>query len=238
MDSISEKDSSKSLILKELKNTKYCGNLKFMKSEYMKKSYSKLLLASENNILYHKNLIKHTNNIYTKYYYSKLLTQHAELIKKSINKTEELLGYLCKNTKKNTINNLKHDLLILHTFEYQTYREALNILSEIKIFYKNIHKYDIEDQIDILNYKTNLAGIEYLKTKLNNNNMRNESNQVEDIIVKYKITHDDNLLNDIIEIEKKTNIEEFTNITYNSYNKNTILILILFIGIVYFNVNR
>ena len=193
MNSINEKDFSKSFNINELYDNNNCQYVKFMKSYYFKKSYPKLLLASENNISFYRNLIIKTNSIYNKYYYSKLLVKHAELIKKHINKIEELLGYLCKNTKINTINDLKHDLLILHIFEYQTYKNALNILSEIKIFYKHLHRYDIEDQIDILNYKTNLAGIEYLKTKLNNNNMIIELKQVEEILEKYKLTHNDNL---------------------------------------------
>ena len=158
-------------------------------------------MTSDNNISYYKNLIKNTKNIYTKYYYIKLLIQHAELIKKNIDKTDELLNYLCKNTKKETINNLKYDLLILHILEYQSYKDALNVLSEIKIFYKNIHKYDIENQIDILNYKTNLAGIEYVKVKLEYNNKLNEAKKVEEIINNYKISHDDNILDKIKEIE-------------------------------------
>lgn len=229
MNSINEKDFSKSFNINELYDNNNCQYIKFMKSDYLKKSYPKLLLASENNISFHKNLIKKTNSTYNKYYYSKLLVKHAELIKRTIDKIEELLGYLCKNTKITTINDLKHDLLILHIFEYQSYKEALNILSEIKIFYKNLHKYDIEDQIDTLNYKTNLAGIEYLRTKLNNNNMLNELKQVEEILEKYKVTHDDNLLNEIIIIEKNTKVEEgFTNIKSKpSYNIIVILVLIM-----------
>lgn len=233
MNSINEKDFSKSFNLNEL-YINNCNYLKFMKSDYIKKSYSQLLLASENNITFHKNLIKKTNSIYNKYYYSKLLVKHAELLKREIDKIEELFGYLCKNTKSKTINDLKHDLLILHIFEYQTYKNALNILSEIKIFYINLHKYDIEDQIDVLNYKTNLAGIEYLKTKLSNNNMLNETKRVEEILSEYKNTHDDNLLNEIIEIEKKTKIEEFTNIKYNTNYINIILFLILIMIFFYF----
>ena len=62
--------------------------------------------------------------------------------------------------------------------------------------------------------KTNLAGIEYLKTKLENNNMINEAKRVEEILGKYKITHDDNLLNEIIEIEKNQKVEKFTNVMF------------------------
>ena len=219
---MNEKDYSKTINLKKL-NNKSCSYFKLMKSKYMKNSYSQLLLASENNISYHKNLINYTNSTYTKYYYSKLLVQHAELIKKQIREIEELLEYLSKNTE-TEINDLKHDLLIMHSYEYITYKNAFNILSEIKIFYKNLHKYDIEDQIDILNYKINLAGIEYLKTKLENNNMINEAKEVENILNKYKMTHDNNLLDRIIEIEK--NIEGFTNVKYKS-NNHVILFLIL-----------
>ena len=198
---MNEKDYSKTINLKKLNNN-HCSYFKLMKSEYMKNSYSKLLLASENNISYHKNLINYTNSTYTKYYYSKLLVQHAELINKHIKKIEELLKI---------DNNLKHDLLLLHSYEYITYKNALNVLSEIKIFYKNLHKYDIEDQIDILNYKTNLAGIEYLKTKMTNNNMINEAKEIENILNKYKTTHDNNLFDRIIEIEGFTNVKDESN---------------------------
>ena len=230
MNSINERDFSKSFNIKELRNIKYCDYLKYMKSNYIKKSYLQLLLASNNNISYHKNLIQHTQNIYTKYYYTKLLVQHAELIKKSINKIDELLGYLCKNTKKKTINNLKHDLLILYIFEYQSYKDALNVLSEIKIFYKNIHKYDIEDQIDTLNYKTNLAGIEYVKIKLEHNNKLTDAKKVEEIINNYKISHDDNILDKVKELEKlNNNVEEFNNISNTSNNSNKLILIFLII---------
>ena len=76
--------------INELYNNHY-NYLKFMKSDYMKKSYSQLLLASENNILFHENLIKKKNSIYNKYYHSKLLVKHAELIKININKIKEIL---------------------------------------------------------------------------------------------------------------------------------------------------
>ena len=170
---MNEKDISKSLMLKELRNNKYYN---YFKSDYIKQSYSQLLIASNDNILYYKNLIINTNNIHTKYYYTKLLIQHAELIKICIIKTNELLEYLCKNTKKNTINDLKHDLLILYIFEYKYYEEALDYLYEIQIFYKNIHKYDIINQINTLNYKICLAQIEYTKFKLEYDNVETFTN--------------------------------------------------------------
>jgi hypothetical protein len=184
---MNEKDISKSLMLKELRNNKYYN---YFKSDYIKQSYSQLLIASNDNILYYKNLITNTNNIHTKYYYTKLLIQHAELIKICIIKTNELLEYLCKNTKKNTINDLKHDLLILYIFEYKYYKEALDYLYEIQIFYKNIHKYDIINQIDMLNYKICLAQIEYTKFKLEYDNVEtftNVSNNSNKIILIYFI---------------------------------------------------
>ena len=64
--------------------------------------------------------------------------------------------------------------------------------------------------------------------------MLNESKRVEEIINNYKITHDDNLLNEIIDIESKTKVEEFTNVKSNSNNKNIILFLILIIVFLYF----
>ena len=233
MNAINEKDFSKSFNIRE---TNYCNRLQYLKSDYAKMSYSQLILASENNILNQKKLIEKTDNIYTKYYLTKLLVKHAELLKRINNKIQELLEYLCKNTNNNTVEKLKHDLLMFHIFEFQSYQNALNILSEIKIFYKNLHKYDIEDQIGILNYKTNLAGIEYIKTKLDNNNMQNEANRVEEIINNYKISHDDNILYEIKEIEKKIKIEEFTNIS-NSSNNNTILFLIVLIFLSYYLAN-
>ena len=170
---MNEKDISKSLMLKKLRNNKYYN---YFKSDYIKQSYSQLLIASNDNILYYKNLITITNNIHTKYYYTKLLVQHAELIKICIIKTNELLEYLCKNTKKNTINDLKHDLLILYIFEYKSYEEALDYLYEIQIFYKNIHKYDIINQINTLNSKLNLARIEYTKFTLEYDNVETFNN--------------------------------------------------------------
>jgi len=160
---MNEKDISKSLLLKELRNNKYYN---YFKSDYIKQSYSQLLIASSDNILYYQNLITYTNNIHTKYYYTKLLIQHAELINICINKTNELLEYLCKNTKKNTINDLKYDLLLLYLFEYKTYEEALDYLYEIKLIYKNIHKFDIINQINMINYKICLVKNEYTKLKL------------------------------------------------------------------------
>ena len=223
---INERDISKSLKLKNLRNIKPCNYSKYLKSNYVKNTYPQLLLASENNLIYINKLIKTTDNIYSKYHYKKTLVQHAELIKILITKLEELLGYLCKKNSKE-VNNIKKDILTLHYFEYQTYNTALNILSEIKIFFKNIQRYDILDQIDILNYKTNLAGIEYVKAKFEYNNMPNEAKRIGEIINNYKISHDDNILDEIKELEKTLNIEGFENVELNSTKK--LLILCLFI---------
>ena len=59
--------------------------------------------------------------------------------------------------------------------------------------------------------------------------MLKELKQVEEILEKYKITHDDNLLSDIINIEKNIKVEEFINIKSNNElnNKSIILFLIL-----------
>ncbi len=224
---INERDISKSLKLKNLRNIEPCNYSKYIKSNYVKNTYPQLLLASENNLFYIKNLIKTTDNIYSKYHYKKTLVQHAELIKIFITKLEELLGYLCKNNKEEEINNIKTDILALHFFEYQTYKTALNILSEIKIFFKNIQRYNILDQIDILNYKTNLSGIEYVKAKFEYNNMPNEAKKINEIINNYKISHDDNILDEIKELEKTLTIEGFENVELNSTKK--LLIICLFI---------
>lgn len=225
---MNERDSSKSLNLKELRSNEYCNYLKYMKSNYFIKTYPELLLSSESNLKYHKKLINQTNNIYTKYYYTKILIQHGELINKIKIKMDELLGYLCKNNEEIEVANLKNDLLMLHIFEYQSYYNALNILSEIKIFYKNLHRFDIEDQIDVLNYKTNLAGIEYVKLKLKNNNMINESNRVNEIINNYKISHNDDLLDEV------KNIEGFQNINKKLIQNNILIILFIILIILYF----
>lgn len=209
-------------------HTNNCNYLKYIKSNYAKETYSELLLANENTILFYKKLIKKSNDVYYKYYYSKLLINHAKLIKRNINKIEELLGYLCKTTKINIINDLKHDLLILHIFKYNSYKNALNVLSEIKIFYTNLHKYDIENQINMLHYEINLSKIEYVKTKLNNNNMFDKVKKIEKILYDYENTHNDNLLKEIIEIES------FTNIKMNNNDLSILLILLLLFIVYYF----
>jgi hypothetical protein len=233
MNIVNEKDFSKSLTIKDLRNNNICGILKYLKSDFVKKSYPKLLFSSEQNILYFDNLINKTNSTYIKYHFKKVLIQHAELIKRLISKLEETLTYLCTNNKNEDIDNIKKDLLVLHFFEFRTYKQALIALSEIKMFYKNIHKYDIENDIEVLNFKTNLSGIEYVKAKLEYSNKTSEAKRVDDIIKTYKTSHDDNILNEIKEIEKSQTVESFENIKKNNNNYIFIILIILFIIFLY-----
>lgn len=236
MNLINEKDFSKSLYFKELRKNYECNFLKYVKSHYLREKYPKLLLSSENNLLYYNSLIKKTQSIYTKYNYVKLLVQHAELIKKLIINIENLLDFSYTN-EIDEINNLKYDLKLFHIFEYQSYKKALDILSEINIFYKSIHKYDILDQIDILNYKTNLSAIEYVKYKFEYNNKISESKRIEEIINNYILSHDDNILNEIKYLEK-INIETFKNLSKKKPNNYLLFIILILLCIFFYNENK
>jgi hypothetical protein len=56
---------------------------------------------------------------------------------------------------------------------------------------------------------------------------------VDDIIKNYKISHDDNILNEIKDIEKSQNVETFVNINNKNHNFILIVLFILFIIFLY-----
>jgi len=214
---ISERDYTKTDI-NRYNTTKVCGNFKLFKSDIVKNNYSNLLLSNENNKNYYKNLIKKTtnNNSIIKNYI-KLLIQYAELINKYYNEIENY-----SNNNKDII----YDIMILHWLEYYNYREALTTLSSIKDNKNKLIIYDNEDQIDILNYKTNLSAIQfvYAKIKYYTNN-KQDLKTIYSVIEQYKISHDDNILNKIKEIEQNKVIEGFDNTNNNNY----IILLVVFI---------
>jgi hypothetical protein len=213
---ISERDYTQTNI-----NKYKCGNFKLFKSDIVKNHYSNLLLSNENNKNYYKNLIKQTtNNTNIIGNYIKLLIQYAELINKYYNEVE---NYSNKN------KDIIYDTMILHWLEYYNYHEALILLSSNKDNKNKLFIYDNEDQIDILNYKTNLSAIQfvYAKIKYYSDN-QHDLNIIQSIIEQYKISHDDNILNQIKEIETSNKIiEGFENT--NTYNYVIIFIIVILI---------
>jgi len=215
---ISERDYMQTNVNKYIRDDDICGNFKLFKSDIVKNNYSNLLLSNENNKNYYKNLIKQTtNNNGIIINYIKLLIQYAELINKYYNEIESYSS----NDK-----NINYDIMILHWLEYYNYHEALTTLSSIKNNKNKLFIYDNEDKIDILNYKTNLSAIQFVYTKIkyySNNNQDLET--IQTIIEQYKISHDDNILNKIKEIEENTKVIE----GFENTNNSDIILLVVFI---------
>jgi hypothetical protein len=211
-----------------------CGNYKLFKSEYIKNRYSNLLLTNENNKNYYKNLISVSkDNINVKLNASKSMIQYSELIKRFIDELESIKENICnKKTKK--YQEFKYDLIVLHWLEYTNYNDALNILSSLKNKSNSVTNYDLEDQIDLLNYKTNLSAIQFVNAKIDYSPERitkqYDLDTIKSIIDQYQISHDNNLLNKIKEIELEYNekiVEGFG--IKNDYTNIILILVVLFI---------
>jgi type II secretory pathway component GspD/PulD (secretin) len=214
--------------------TSKCDNYKLFKSEYIKNRYSNLLLTNENNKNYFKNLILISkDNINAKLNASKSIIQYSELIKRFIDELESTKENIC-NIKTKKYQEFKYDILVLHWLEYTNYNDALNILSSLKNKSNSITNYDLEDQIDILNYKTNLSAIQFVYSKIDYSPKRitkqYDLDTIKSIIDKYHVNHDDNLLNKVKEIELEYNekiVEGFG--IKNDYNNIILILIVLFI---------
>ena len=211
-----------------------CGNYKLFKSEYIKNHYSTLLLANENNKNYYKNLISVSkDNINVKLNASKLMIQYSELIKKFIDELESTKENICNKISKK-YQEFKYDIMVLHWLEYTNYNDALNILSSLKNKSNSVTNYDLEDQIDILNYKTNLSATQFVYSKIDYSPERitkqYDLDTIKSIIDQYQISHDDNILNKVKEIELEYNekiVEGFGE--KDNYNNLILILVVLFI---------
>ena len=235
---ISGRNYAQTSDIKNIRFLNQCGNYKLFKSEYIKNHYSSLLLSNENNKNYYKNLISvlsNKNNVNIKLNASKLMIQYSELIKKFIDELESTKSNICDKKSKN-FKHFKHDIMVLHWLEYSNYKNALNLLSECKNYSNKITKYDIEDKIDEINYKTNLSAIQFVYSKIdyfsNDSSKEFDLYNIENIIKKYEIDHDDNILNKIKEIENKYKIVEGFG---NKKNNNIIIIFVIIIFIIVIN---
>jgi type II secretory pathway component GspD/PulD (secretin) len=231
---ISERDYAQTSDVKNIRLISQCGNYKLFKSEYIKNHYSTLLLANENNKNYYKNLISVSkDNINIKLNASKLMIQYSELIKRFINELENTKENICNNKSKK-FQEFKYDIMVLHWLEYTNYNDALNILSSLKNKSNSITNYDLEDRIDILNYKTNLSVIQFIYAKIDYSPDRitkqYDLDTIKSIIDQYQVSHDDNILNKVKEIELEYNekiVEGFGE--KDNYNNLILILVVLFI---------
>ena len=207
-----------------------CGNIiNLLKSEHAVNNYTQLLSTHNETIKYYKKILLEcknkisstglvstsSSNCYnTMLYLTHILEQYASLIYKFIIDLE-------------TTNN---DIVLLYWLRYINYLEALEMLSEYKekIIEHNANAmevYTIEDNISTLNYKTNLSAIQFVYSKINNNQNKDihDLEIIKNIISEYEATHDDNILNKIKYIENKYKIVE------GFSNTDNIDILIIFI---------
>jgi hypothetical protein len=207
-----------------------CGNIiNLLKSEHAVNNYTQLLSTHNETIKYYKKILLEcknkisstglvstsSSNCYnTMLYLTHILEQYASLIYKFIIDLE-------------TTNN---DIVLLYWLRYINYLEALEMLSEYKekIIEHNANAmevYTIEDNISTLNYKTNLSAIQFVYSKINNNQNKDihDLEIIKNIISEYEATHDDNILNEIKYIENKYKIVE------GFSNTDNIDILIIFI---------
>lgn len=228
---ISERDYAQTSDVKNIRFISKCGNYKLFKSEYIKNHYSTLLLANENNKNYYKNLIsvsKDNRNI--KLNASKLMIQYSELIKKFIDELESTKENICNNKSKK-YQEFKYDIMVLHWLEYTNYNDALKILSSLKDKSKTATNYDLEDRIDILNYKTNLSAIQFVYSKIDYADKLTKEydlDTIKSIIDQYQVSHDDNILNKVKEIELQYNekiIEGFG----EKEDYNNIIFIVIFV---------
>jgi len=225
-----------------------CGNIiKLLKSDYSINNYSQLLLTHNETIKYYKKLllecknkISSTSLISTSssncnnsmLYLSQILEQYALLIYKFIVDLENL------EIKES------NDITILYWLRYKNYLEALEILSEYKekLIDHNANEmevYTIKDNISTLNYKTNLSAIQFVYSKINNNQNKviHDLEIIKNIISEYEATHDDNILNVIKDIENKYKIVEGFNQT-NNYDIFIIFIILFLCFLIYDKLNK
>lgn len=235
---ISERDYTQATDIKNVRFISQCGNYKLFKSEYVKNHYSTLLLANENNKNYYKNLISVSkNNINVKLNASKLMIQYSELIKKFIDELESSKQNIYNNKTKK-YQELKYDIMVLHWLEYTNYNDALKILSSIKNKSNTLSNYNLEDQIDILNYKTNLSAIQFVYSKIDYTNKltkKYDLDIIRSIINKYQVSHDDNILNKVKEIELQYTEKIIEGFGEKEDYNNIIFIVILCIIFIIFN---
>lgn len=227
---ISERDFTQTADIKDVRLISQCGNYKLFKSEYIKNHYSALLLANENNKDYYKNLIAVTkSNINIKLNASKLMIQYSELIKRFIDELE--------NTN-NISNEFKHDIMVLHGLEYTNYNDALQILSSLKDKSNPIANYDLEDKIDVLNYKTNLSAIQFVYSKIDYAEKLTKEydlDTIKSIIDQYQVNHDDNILDKVKEIELQYTEKIIEGFSEKGDYNNIILIIIICILFIVLN---
>jgi len=213
-----------------LSNTTECGNYKLFKSNYTKNQYSNLLLSNENNKNYYKKLIEtNKDNLNIKMIYVKLLIQYSELVNRLT---------IQFNNYENIDNDFKYDIMILRWLEYINYRDALNTLSTCKVYNNKLINYDIDDRIDTLSFKTNLSALEFVYSKIDYYNIPNNQDliTIREMIGKYELTHDDNILTNMKTIEnkyKKNIVEGFS----NTNNNNILYILLALLLLYFFSVN-
>jgi hypothetical protein len=197
---------------------------KCIKSIHVKTYYPNLLISQKKYLDYYEKLAENNNSI--SFYFVKLCVQYAETIGQYI---KELKYINCK-TECEDFNN---DLLNLYWMRFESFKRGLEKLLKLKDSFKHpLENYDIEDRIGILSYHKSLSAIEFMLEKVKNN--KSDYDKVNNIIEKYKMTHDDNLLNEIKEIEIKYIIEGFENTSNDKRNNNFIIIIIIIILILFY----